>query len=79
MATDLACELHTTNQHLQKMQDKLVHIETKLMAVRGENKNILRESSIINRQQEKNKTERQSFESDKSKLKLKLKEKGEQH
>ena len=79
VATDLAGELHTTNQHLQKMQDKLVHVETKLMAVKGKNRNILRHSSIISRQEEKNKMERQSFESDKSKLKLKLKEKEEQH
>ena len=79
VAIDLASELHTSNHHLQKMQEKLVHAEKKLKDVKSENKNILKDTSNISRQQEKVKMERQCFETEKSKLKMKLKEKEAQH
>ena len=79
MAIDLASELHTSNLHFQTMQEKYVNVEKKLNDVKSEDKNILKDTSYISRQQEKVKMGRQCFQTEKSKLKMKLKEKEAQH
>ena len=50
------------------MQGKLVHAETKQEDVKNEYKQLLRESSKVNAQEEENKMQRQSFQIDKFSL-----------